>query len=254
MAAKEYMSAQITSQPGHSSISNAQAMRLTTSAVLSTGKSRSQAGVGEQSVYLRLGFKRALDIAIASVALLLIVPVLPIIILFLLIQDGTPIIYRQPRVGLAGRRFDCLKFRSMARDSAKRLETLLQTCSRSRAEWESSQKLKQDPRIHAVGAVLRRSSLDELPQLVNVLRGDMSIVGPRPMMTEQVSLYGESYSTYTSVRPGITGLWQVSGRNSLSFEQRVHFDGLYAQKVTFMSDMRILVRTVWVVLAGHGSY
>lgn len=205
------------------------------------------------SAYVRFGFKRLLDIVVAVSALILIMPLLPIVMLALLIQDGPSMIFRQIRVGINGSRFQCLKFRSMALDADERMAELMRTCSASRSEWETTQKLRSDPRIHKIGHILRKSSLDEIPQLVNVLRGDMSIVGPRPMLPEQISMYGNAIEAYSSVRPGITGLWQVSGRNTLSFEQRVELDARYSSDVTFLGDLRILARTVVVVLMGHGS-
>lgn len=206
-----------------------------------------------RSFYVRYGFKRLFDIVVALSVLAVIFPILPLIMLVLLIQDGPSMIFSQARVGIDNSRFKCLKFRSMALDAEKRLSELLETCSASRAEWEMSQKLRSDPRIHRVGHILRKSSLDEIPQLFNVLRGDMSIVGPRPMLPEQISLYGDSISAYSSVRPGITGLWQVSGRNTLNFDQRVALDCRYSENVTFWGDVKILARTVIVVLMGHGS-
>lgn len=208
---------------------------------------------GASSIYVGWGLKRALDVVIVLTVLLMIALIIPIVILALFVQDGSPILYRQLRIGLGGRKFSCLKFRSMARDADERLDHLLRTCSASRQEWAFSQKLRSDPRIHSVGAILRRSSLDELPQLFNVLRGDMSVVGPRPMMPEQAVLYGENFARYSSVRPGITGLWQVSGRSTLPFEQRVKLDSEYSRDVTFVGDVKILFKTVWVVIAGHGS-
>lgn len=205
------------------------------------------------SVYVRWGFKRLIDIVVALSALLLILPVLPLIVLALIIQDGRSFLFKQARVGIDNSTFECLKFRSMALDADRRIEELLKTCSASRAEWEATQKLRADPRIHPVGRILRKSSLDEIPQLINVLRGDMSIVGPRPMLPEQMPMYGERIAAYSSVRPGITGLWQVSGRNTLSFQKRVELDASYSSNITFFGDMRILARTVVVVIMGHGS-
>lgn len=205
------------------------------------------------SAYVRFGFKRLFDIIASSAALLLIMPLLPIIMVALLIQDGPSMIFRQQRMGFGGSRFQCLKFRSMALDADVRFAELLRTSSAARTEWEATQKLRSDPRIHRVGHILRKSSLDEIPQLLNVLFGDMSLVGPRPMLPEQVGRYGEAFHAYSSVRPGITGLWQVSGRNTLTFDERVSLDARYSEDVTFWGDVRILARTVVVVLMGHGS-
>ena len=197
----------------------------------------------------RDGFKRLFD----SLAIFVCLPVvLPIILVLALVvmRDGAAPFYRQTRIGRGGRLYTMWKLRSMVDDAAARLETHLASDSDARREWAISQKLKADPRITSFGRFLRKSSLDELPQLWNVLKGDMSLVGPRPMMPEQAPLYpGEAYYT---LRPGITGLWQVSERNATAFADRAHYDERYEEELSLANDLRILMATVRVVLRGTG--
>ena len=197
----------------------------------------------------RGGLKRALD----TLAILLSLPVvLPAILLLALVvmRDGSAPFYRQTRIGRGGRLYTMWKLRTMVADAESRLETHLATDPRARNEWDTAQKLKTDPRITPFGRFLRKSSFDELPQLWNVLKGDMSLVGPRPMMPEQAALYpGEAYYT---LRPGITGLWQVSERNATTFADRAHYDARYEQDLSLATDLRILMATVRVVLRGTG--
>lgn len=199
-----------------------------------------------QSSYSQWG-KRTLDV---SVALFILIFALPWIVLVLGVVslDGGKPIYSHPRIGKGGRKFNCLKVRTMVRDSDKRLQKLLDEDPESAAEWARDFKLRNDPRITGIGKFLRKSSLDELPQIWNVLRGDMSLVGPRPVTEEEILLYGDSADAYSSVRPGITGLWQVSGRNSVSYEERVELDRQYVSTVSLTEDVRILLRTIPAVL------
>ncbi len=192
--------------------------------------------------------KRVLDVALSLLALFFFAPAFLAIAIALLIADGSPVIYRHKRIGANGRSFECLKFRSMRKDAAERLEEVLAADPVARREWNESQKLKDDPRIHRLGKFLRISSLDELPQFVNVLRGDMSLVGPRPIVADEMERYGEHIHYYLAMKPGITGLWQVSGRNDTSYENRVRFDVEYYRKRGLLFDMRIMVKTVGVVL------
>jgi lipopolysaccharide/colanic/teichoic acid biosynthesis glycosyltransferase len=198
--------------------------------------------------------KRALDIAGAGGLLLLSLPVF-VILSVLVRADGGPAFYAHERVGRGGRRFGCLKFRSMVTDSAARLEAMLAEDPAARAEWDATRKLRHDPRITWIGRFLRASSLDELPQLINVLRGDMSLVGPRPVIAAELAAhYGAAAEHYLSVRPGITGLWQVSGRSSTSYDTRVALDVRYATNPSLLADMRILLRTPAAVLLRRGAY
>ncbi len=203
---------------------------------------------------LQPGLKRALDIAGAGALLLLGAPVF--LLLALLVRaDGGPAFYAHERVGRGGRRFGCLKFRSMVVDSAARLEALLASDPAARAEWEATRKLRHDPRITWIGRLLRATSLDELPQLINVLRGDMSLVGPRPVVAAELAAhYGAAAEHYLAVRPGITGLWQVSGRSDTSYAQRVALDVRYATNPSLLEDVRILLRTPAAVLLRRGAY
>ncbi|MHC1550435.1 sugar transferase (plasmid) [Phyllobacterium sp. K27] len=197
--------------------------------------------------------KRTLDVTLASLALIFLLPLLICIVCILAVTDGFPIVFKQHRIGLNGREFTCFKFRSMAKDADARLVTLLAQCPDSLREWTETQKLKTDPRIHRVGRFLRISSLDELPQLINVLRGEMSIVGPRPIVMEEICRYGDSYRYYTEMKPGITGLWQVSGRSGTGYDRRVQLDTDYFKSRSIWGDMKIMIRTVSVVLLAKGS-
>lgn len=193
--------------------------------------------------------KRLFDIGIVLLAL---IPVLVILLpLCLLVSlDGHAPFYRQVRIGRGGRVFRMWKLRSMVPDAEAQLQAHLAACPRARAEWARSQKLRNDPRITAVGSIIRKSSLDELPQLFNVLMGDMSLVGPRPMMVSQRSIYPGT--AYFAMRPGITGIWQTSARNEASFSERAIFDARYFRELSFGTDLRLICRTFRVVLKGTG--
>jgi lipopolysaccharide/colanic/teichoic acid biosynthesis glycosyltransferase len=199
--------------------------------------------------------KRAFDVAFSVAAIAgslgLFVPVAMVI---WLISPG-PILFRHERIGYQGRRFKCLKFRTMKVGGNAVLEAHLAANPKSRKEFQHKRKLRKDPRvIPVVGTLLRKTSLDELPQFINVLLGDMSVVGPRPVTREEVDLYGPLKPTYLSVRPGVTGLWQVSGRNNLCFDERVALDGHYVRNWSFRGDAAIILRTFAVLLNGRGAY
>ena len=199
-------------------------------------------------VYERV-FKRWFDLALVLLASPFVLPV--ILLLALLVRrDGGPAFYVQDRVGLDGQVFRLWKLRTMEVDADARLAAHLATDPTLKAEWESSQKLKNDPRITPLGRLLRKSSLDELPQLWNVLKGDMSLVGPRPMLPEQRALYPGR--AYYRMRPGLTGPWQVSDRNQISFAGRAEFDADYAKRMSLTTDLTIIFLTIWVVLRGTG--
>jgi lipopolysaccharide/colanic/teichoic acid biosynthesis glycosyltransferase len=203
---------------------------------------------------LRPALKRAMDIAGAGALLLLTLPVF-LLLAALVRRDGGSAFYAHQRVGRDGTLFGCLKFRSMVMDADRRLAALLDQDPAARAEWEATRKLKNDPRVTAVGRFLRATSLDELPQLINVLKGEMSLVGPRPVQAaELAAFYGAAAQHYLSVRPGITGPWQVSGRNDTSYAQRVALDVAYATQPSLLNDIRILLRTPIAVLARRGAY
>ena len=197
---------------------------------------------------------RALDLIVALSILIFTLPLLIAIALVVRMQDGGRAVFAHERVGFGGRSFKVLKFRSMVLDADRRLAELLASDPYARAEWERDHKLKCDPRITRVGAFLRRSSLDELPQLFNVLRGDMSIVGPRPIVTAEISRYGRRFQHYCAVKPGITGLWQVSGRNDVAYRRRVAMDTIYARHKSLAWDIKLLLLTVPAVLFASGSY
>lgn len=190
------------------------------------------------------------------IALLLVVVISPLLALVALMiwkRDGAPIFYGHYRVGRDGKLFKCLKFRTMLRNSEQALADLLRDDPAARAEWDRDQKLTNDPRITPIGDFLRRTSLDELPQLFNVLLGEMSLVGPRPVTFGELSRYGSARWHYLSVRPGITGLWQVSGRNNTTYEERVSLDRNYVEKRSLWLDASILFRTVAVVVTKDGA-
>jgi len=195
--------------------------------------------------------KRAFDIAVSGLAVLALSPVLALLMLAIR-SDGGPAVYRQPRIGKDGRVFQCLKLRSMVQDADARLEALLKADKAAAEEWRAYQKLTHDPRITPVGRIVRKLNLDELPQLINVLRGDMSLVGPRPMMDTQTDEYGERLAAYIRMRPGITGLWQTNGRNATTFAERARLDAWYVRNWSLWRDFVILVRTLRELVVSSG--
>jgi lipopolysaccharide/colanic/teichoic acid biosynthesis glycosyltransferase len=197
---------------------------------------------------------RVLDLLVATAALVFAAPLLIGIALAIKLQDGGPVVFAQTRIGRNGVPFRCLKFRSMRVDAEQVLRDLLAADPYAQAEWAADQKLRRDPRITPFGAFLRTSSLDELMQVFNVLRGEMSIVGPRPIVPSEIARYGRAYPDYCSVRPGITGLWQISGRNDVAYRRRVAIDKLYVRSKSLPLDIAIMLKTVVVVLTRKGSY
>jgi Undecaprenyl-phosphate galactose phosphotransferase WbaP len=196
----------------------------------------------------------AMNLVIALVALVFLAPVMLGVALAIFAQDGGPIVFAHRRIGRDGRYFYCLKFRSMATDAEKRLADLLANDPVARAEWDKDHKLRNDPRVTKLGAFLRKTSLDELPQLFNVLKGEMSLVGPRPIVDAEVAKYGRRFANYCAVKPGITGLWQVSGRNDTTYRARVAMDCIYARERNVLMDGLIIAATVPAVLMRKGSY
>ena len=194
-------------------------------------------------------FKRVFDVTAVLLAAPVIVPVVAVLAVSVARDGGSPF-YTQNRIGKGGRVFRMWKLRSMVRDADAQMQFLLANDPAAKAEWESTQKLRNDPRITKLGQFLRRSSLDEIPQLWNVLIGDMSLVGPRPMMVEQKDMYPGT--AYYLLRPGITGYWQTGGRNATSFEARAGYDEAYDAEVSFATDLRVLSRTVGVVMKCTG--
>ena len=199
--------------------------------------------------FYRHTFKPWLDSLLIILAAPFILPVLAMTILLAMLDGGNPF-YTQLRVGRGGRTFRLWKIRTMVPDADARLKAHLAANPAARAEWNATQKLKDDPRITRIGRILRKTSMDELPQLFNVLAGTMSLVGPRPIMVEQKLLY--TGRTYFDLDPGITGLWQIADRNKCDFIDRVRYDDTYGQTISLITDLRILFKTVAVVLRGTG--
>lgn len=197
--------------------------------------------------------KRSFDIIFSSVMIIILLPIL--FLIFLIVKfDGGPAIYGHERVGKNGKKFKCLKFRSMSINSQELLTKLLAEDTAAQKEWETTFKLKNDPRITKVGLFLRKTSLDELPQLFNILKGEMSTVGPRPVTHTEVEMYKENKKFYLLTKPGLTGIWQVSGRNDVDYESRVQMDKKYVETWSFILDLTIILKTVKVVLFREGAY
>ena len=197
--------------------------------------------------------KRVVDIVLALSGIILLAPLLIICFAVTALTSPGPALFKHRRVGFNGKHFDCLKFRTMVTDAPERLRRLLESDPLAAAEWITNRKLRNDPRITAIGAVLRKSSLDELPQLFNVLKGDMSIVGPRPVTDEELERYSSSISAYLSCRPGITGLWQVSGRSTTTYNKRVACDTFYARNWSMSLDAKIMVVTIPALLVSDNA-
>lgn len=196
---------------------------------------------------------RLLDIVGACTALFLLAPLLLIVALAIKLLDPGPLLFAHVRVGKGGQPFRCLKFRSMTVDAEARLERLLETDAAARAEWAETHKLRDDPRITPLGRFLRRTCLDELPQFINVLRGEMSLVGPRPIVAAEAARYGRHYPVYCSLKPGITGLWQVRREEQTSYRRRIAFDLTYARSRSLSLNLGILLLTVPSVVRGQGA-
>ncbi|WP_205950311.1 undecaprenyl-phosphate galactose phosphotransferase WbaP [Pantoea stewartii] len=197
--------------------------------------------------------KRGFDIVVASLLLIFLAPVFALLC-YMVKRDGGNAIYGHERVGQDGKKFKCLKFRSMVTNSKEVLENLLATSEEARREWDKDFKLKNDPRITRIGGFLRKTSLDELPQLWNVIRGEMSLVGPRPVIEAELERYAGDVDYYLMAKPGMTGLWQVSGRNDIDYDTRVYFDSWYVKNWALWTDIAILFKTAGVVLRRDGAY
>jgi exopolysaccharide production protein ExoY len=197
--------------------------------------------------------KRVLDV-VGAIVLAAVFSPLILLIAILMRREGGSIIYKHRRIGRDGRAFECLKFRTMVPNADQVLRDLLERDPEIKAEWVRDHKLRCDPRVTPLGRFLRRTSLDELPQLWNVMRGEMSLVGPRPVVREELLRYGRNVRTYLSAKPGITGLWQVKGRNDTDYRRRVVLDTYYVRNQNLMLDLYILFKTTRVVLGGSGAY
>ena len=198
--------------------------------------------------------KRVFDIVCTTLGLIALSPLFLVIALWIYRDSPGPVIFKHRRIGKNGKSFDCYKFRSMVMDADKKLEELLEKDPAIRAEWEKDFKLKDDPRITKSGAFLRKTSLDELPQLLNVLKGEMSLVGPRPIIRDEVERYGKWIADFYMVRPGVTGMWQTSGRSDVSYDERVQMDSWYVRNWSVWFDIVLICRTVGVVLGKRGAY
>jgi exopolysaccharide production protein ExoY len=200
--------------------------------------------------WLKLSF----DVMAALCALIILSPLFVLTALAVKLSSPGPVLFGHTRVGYGGRTFKCWKFRSMVTNGDEVLEKYLAAHPDERDEWISNRKLRNDPRVTRIGAVLRTYSVDELPQVINVLMGEMSLVGPRPVVWDELAMYGPAASIYLQTRPGITGLWQVSGRSDASYDQRVSFDTNYVQNWSLVQDLSIIARTIPAVLSAKGSY
>lgn len=198
--------------------------------------------------------KRAIDVAAVCGIALLASPLILAVAACAKLTSKGPLLFGHRRVGFRGREFTCWKFRTMVVDAEDRLAEHLATNEAAAQEWAETQKLRNDPRITSVGGILRKTSLDELPQLLNVLRGDMSLVGPRPVTAEELARYGSRRPAYLSARPGITGLWQVSGRNSTTYERRTALDEEYVRHWSLFGDLKIVLRTIPELLPSSRAY
>lgn len=224
---------------------------LTGSNYMSTSSRAATRTVPEAAQALMI---RIFDVAVAAVAIVALLPLLMVVALMVRMTSTGPVVFRQKRVGRDGVMFPCLKFRSMVVDAQSQLDRLLAQSEEARQEWAQDQKLRRDPRITPVGEFLRKTSLDELPQLFNILAGQMSIVGPRPIVEGEIVRYGSRFRHYCSVRPGLTGLWQISGRNDVSYAMRVRLDSLYAQRRSLKLNVAICFKTVPAILTSRGCY
>lgn len=197
---------------------------------------------------------RAFDIVVSLIVIAVFLPLLLLLALLVGLASPGPVLFWQQRVGRGGALFPCLKFRTMVVDAQAQLDRLLAESPEAREEWARDQKLRNDPRITWIGQILRKSSLDELPQLFNILVGQMSFVGPRPIVENEIVRYGSRFQNYCSVRPGLTGLWQISGRNDVSYAMRVRLDSLYAQRQSLTLNIGICFRTIPALMGSRGCY
>ncbi|HBX6949738.1 TPA: sugar transferase [Klebsiella pneumoniae] len=197
--------------------------------------------------------KRCFDYLVSALLIVIVSPVILFVAVVIKITSKGPVLYCQKRVGKYGKEFNMYKFRTMVINAEAILQDKINKDADFRAEWEKYQSVARDPRITKIGKILRRTSLDELPQLLNVLKGDMSLVGARPITADQIKMFNEGFSYYILSRPGLTGLYQVNGRNNLTFEQRIEIDTKYIKEKNFILDIMILLKTFRVVISGDGA-
>jgi Undecaprenyl-phosphate galactose phosphotransferase WbaP len=198
--------------------------------------------------------KRIVDLGLILISLPILIPAFLLLMFVIKLDSPGPIFYTQKRVGRDGCDILIWKFRTMMKNAESVLEAILEKDIALRGEWEQNFKLKNDPRVTRVGNFLRRTSLDELPQLCNVLKRDMSLIGPRPIVSEEIPLYGDDFEIFKQVPPGMTGMWQISGRNDLSYDERIGLDVYYVQNWSIWLDLHILMHTLFIVLQGRGAY
>jgi Undecaprenyl-phosphate galactose phosphotransferase WbaP len=201
-----------------------------------------------------LAIKRFMDMGMVIVGGIIILPFLLVIALLIKLSSPGPVLYKHRRLGQNGRELEVYKFRSMVANADEKLKAMLEADPNLRAEWETNFKLKDDPRITGIGKFLRRTSFDEFPQLINIIKGEMSLVGPRPVTQNEVERYGEDFRRIFSVKPGLTGLWQVSGRSDTDYEERIAYDSYYLQSWSVWIDIWVLYKTIGVVFRGKGAY
>ena len=219
-----------------------------------TSEAIAQVFRGSERRWRERQIKRTLEVCLVLALLILFSPVFLGVSLLLLAVQGRPILFKHMRVGRNGQPFGCLKFRTMVHHAERALEDYLAANPAARKEWEEIRKLKDDPRVTPLGRAMRKASLDELPQLLNVLRGEMSLVGPRPIESSELRLYGSHVYVYYSVRPGITGPWQVAGRSNVSFPKRVELDVEYVLNWSLKKDISIIMKTILIVISASGSF
>jgi exopolysaccharide production protein ExoY len=210
--------------------------------------------VRHDSLSDRFRLKRTIDIVGSIAALIFLAPLLIIVALLIWSSGNGPVIYAHERIGRGGELFPCFKFRTMTMHADECLSHLLQSDPVAREEWLAMYKIKRDPRVTKLGRFLRRTSIDELPQLFNVLKGQMSLVGPRPIVLSEIARYRHYFADYLAVKPGITGLWQVSGRNGTTYRRRVALDVLYSRRVSLSMDAWIMLSTVRAIVRADGCY
>ncbi|HBT3702483.1 sugar transferase [Klebsiella sp. C228] len=197
--------------------------------------------------------KRCFDYLVSALLIIIVSPVVIFVAIIIKLTSKGPVLYCQQRVGKHGKTFNMYKFRTMVINAEEILQEKINKDADFREEWEKYQSVANDPRITKIGKILRRTSLDELPQLLNVLKGDMSLVGARPITAEQIKMFNDGFSYYILSRPGLTGLYQINGRNNLTFEQRIAMDTKYIKEKNFILDMVILLKTFRVVISGDGA-